>query len=380
MDQPAKLNLQMLTPLWTAGAAGKCDRLHETGIIGSMRWWYEVIMRGLGSGACDPTSEGRCKLSGKERNIEERYANLCPVCRLFGCGGWQRRFRLVADVSSTEPFLLASLYHKKKTGEDESNRWWLVEIFKKNLNDKLAFSKVALSFYFPANIDGKQVQNQIESLLSVMAHCGSIGAKGQYGFGQFEWEDKVKIETALQQIETFVSSYPYKKIQNHQDWYSLDKFWFINNLKIEDVNPQIKNLEKAFSIGSSKAHSGRLYLPVSFDIRYKLKSKRKWAGLRQAFYKKRLDTTANNKELAKKETKQVFGKPAQGSRVFVSHPNKSKTGDKAYNLRVWGFAEESVAKVVQEELKEIFNLMEAPEYVTGQSLIAKLKQEVPGGM
>jgi len=47
---------------------------------------------------------------------------------------------------------------------------------------------------------------------------------------------------------------------------------------------------------------------------------------------------------------------------------------------VWGFTGEDVANVVQEELCDIFDLKEMPKYITGQSLIAKLQQEVLGGM
>ncbi len=43
-----EVRIQTLTPLWTGGVqAGKVDRIHETGIVGSMRWWYEAIVRGL---------------------------------------------------------------------------------------------------------------------------------------------------------------------------------------------------------------------------------------------------------------------------------------------------------------------------------------------
>lgn len=36
-----EIKLRTLTPLWTGGVGGTCDRVHETGIIGSLRWWYE---------------------------------------------------------------------------------------------------------------------------------------------------------------------------------------------------------------------------------------------------------------------------------------------------------------------------------------------------
>lgn len=360
MSKQLKLTVQMLTPLWTAGATGKCDRLHETGIIGSLRWWYEVVVRGLGGYACDPTTENRCELSGREKSDEERCAKLCPACRLFGCGGWKRRFHLVAGAGSAEPFSLGSLFNKGKF-----NLWWLNEIFEKNLADKLTFSKVELAFVFPADSDGEEFLRQIKALLSVMAHCGSIGAKGQYGFGQFAWEGKTELETALKDIQSFILGRQFKKLKNKNDWYNLERFWYIDLLL---NNVQIKRFEKANFIGAA---TGKSYLPVSYDIRYKLPN---GAGLRQT-YKTRIQETANSKKLAKEKTREVFGEPGQGSRVFVSHPYKHGHGDKDYNLRVWGFTDEDVAKEVKKELQNIFYLKNPPEYISGRSLIAKLQQE-----
>jgi CRISPR-associated protein Cmr1 len=44
-----EVKINTLTPLWTGGAkANEMDRIHETGILGSLRWWMEVLVRGLG--------------------------------------------------------------------------------------------------------------------------------------------------------------------------------------------------------------------------------------------------------------------------------------------------------------------------------------------
>lgn len=51
------ITIKTLTPLWTGGIDGKCDRLHETGILGSLRWWMEVLVRGVGGQVKDPTSD-----------------------------------------------------------------------------------------------------------------------------------------------------------------------------------------------------------------------------------------------------------------------------------------------------------------------------------
>lgn len=57
------------------------DRLIPTGLIGSIRWWFEVLVRGLGGNACDPT---QTSCEGRDH---------CVACELFGCTGWGGKFR-----------------------------------------------------------------------------------------------------------------------------------------------------------------------------------------------------------------------------------------------------------------------------------------------
>ena len=89
---PICYQFKMLTDLWTGSVVieekdGKIkektvpDRLITTGLLGSIRWWFEVLVRGLGGYACDPTDT---KCEGR---------NHCVVCELFGCTGWARKFR-----------------------------------------------------------------------------------------------------------------------------------------------------------------------------------------------------------------------------------------------------------------------------------------------
>ncbi len=73
--------------IWTGDENRKMSSiLRETGILGSIRWWYEAMIRGLGGTACDPTNT---KCNGE---------NHCVACELFGCTGWARKFKLQIDV------------------------------------------------------------------------------------------------------------------------------------------------------------------------------------------------------------------------------------------------------------------------------------------
>lgn len=89
-----KIKLKTLTPIWTGGVDQKLDCLHETGFIGSLRWWYEALVRGMGGYACDPT-EDVCIYDPNEPN-----GGLCDACRLFGTTGWGRKFRLAVSENT----------------------------------------------------------------------------------------------------------------------------------------------------------------------------------------------------------------------------------------------------------------------------------------
>lgn len=101
MAKPVEIRLKTLTPIWTGGVDQDCDRLHETGLLGSLRWWYEALVRGLGGHACDPTGDARCP--------DNDDGKRCVACELFGCTGWGRKFRiqvLGANANIVETALL----------------------------------------------------------------------------------------------------------------------------------------------------------------------------------------------------------------------------------------------------------------------------------
>ena len=86
-----RIQCEPLTPVWTGDAGGQGERTRETGLLGSLRWWYEAILRGGGFYACDP-SAGTCVYDD-----EQGLAGICLACQLFGCTGYSRRFRLEVE-------------------------------------------------------------------------------------------------------------------------------------------------------------------------------------------------------------------------------------------------------------------------------------------
>lgn len=163
-----KLHLETLTPIWTGNIEGETDHLHETGIIGSLRWWYEAIIRGLGGEACDPTTH----------TCPDKKGNRCDACDLFGTTGWQRRFRLeiedhTSQVWEPPPNILNIKPNNRNRG------WYLPPGRIGNFNIQI--------------ISTPSILEQLAALFLFLEKWGSLGAKSQLGYGIFRITNREKI-------------------------------------------------------------------------------------------------------------------------------------------------------------------------------------------
>lgn len=354
-----EFRIKTLTPVWTGGIeTGKMDRIHETGIIGSLRWWYEAILRGLGADVCNPTADSpqdRCQFDSETyqkflrdgHNIKEALQtglqDVCPICRLFGCTGWKRRFELIVDVSPNQltPLWLATLNQS-----EQFNHWWLSQIFK-TCNNKVIFGDITLKARFRYGYES--YQEVLKALLSFMAEYSALGSKVQYGFGQFIYPEAYQNNQNIQILRNHITT-PTNTKNLQSNFYSLRDFWCLKG-EIPCDDKQIKKFQKANAIGDKQNFEKyrNVCLPVSFDIRYKLPvSENK--GLRQNY------RLAHGKE----KTRQVFGtvqseEKKWGSRIFVSHLYKRELTDNDYQLRVWGFTNSQVLQEIQGALKQMFS-------------------------
>jgi CRISPR-associated protein Cmr1 len=357
-EQKLEIKLKTLTPLWTGGVeAGKMDRLHETGIIGSLRWWYEAIVRGLGGDVCDPTSDNpqhRCQFDtdayhaalrdGQKKSIavQAGLRNVCPVCRLFGCTGWKRRFELSALMESDQ---LTGFWLATRDQPGKFNHWWLSQVFR-TTDNRVYYGDLSLQVHFMRGYETHQ--DTLKALLSFVAVYGAIGARTQYGFGQFAYPDANSIDRSLTLIrQQFTGPAEPKNLSDN--FYSLQNFWHLQ-CRIPETDRGLKQFNKVNIVGDRRAFQrhGNRCLSVSFDIRYKLPGNQD-AGLRQAYRLARGKATA----------RQIFGTVENedrksGSRVFVSHLYKTDVQDSHYWLSVWGFTQPEVNPDVQFALRAIF--------------------------
>ncbi|MCX7594034.1 MAG: type III-B CRISPR module RAMP protein Cmr1 [Fischerella sp.] len=172
-----EVKIQTLTPLWTGGVDGKCDRIHETGLLGSLRWWMEVLVRGLGENASDPTDQQKC--SSKN--------GLCEVCKIFGAEGQKRRFRLevqeinVSDATIKHPITTNRTY--TKNSKQKTPTWYFPD---PTQNTKPQPANTPKNGTFTLKIQSLHPNCKPEiigGLVQFIADWSSLGARSQMGFG-----------------------------------------------------------------------------------------------------------------------------------------------------------------------------------------------------
>jgi len=357
-----KLRLQTYTPLWTGGVAKNCDRLHETGVMGSMRFWYEVICNGLGIGACDAIkSDNRCLLDGSKYNegikngkaVDEILAEqgICPVCRIFGCGGWKRRFQLRII---NEPSVQVSFV-------SHCNKVWLEKIFEGN---NAFFGNVNFEVVF---FDDKAefIKSQLLMLFGFIELFGALGAKMQHGFGQIQLLEprgitEAEIITQMGNLRgSFLNIKSMSRLKNYSDY-------TLSNLVTIDCNIDDRSLR---SFNNENRNTEKRYIPCAFDLKYKsgkfglrkwLKEKKNWKVSSDAGKPKELDLLLGPRSQAVKNDDEKLA-----GRVFFSMPYK-KDNEKSYRLRVFAFVPpdlyvnnmhicvKELAGILKEYLQEMF--------------------------
>ncbi|MDI9615092.1 type III-B CRISPR module RAMP protein Cmr1 [Methanothermobacter sp.] len=96
-----RIKLQAPYKIWT-GDHKRSNVLRESGLIGSIRWWYEALIRALGGTACGPIDNSKC--NGRIH---------CDACELFGCRGWSRKFILRCSNGKTIKISITELRKMK---------------------------------------------------------------------------------------------------------------------------------------------------------------------------------------------------------------------------------------------------------------------------
>lgn len=229
-----KFQLRALTDIWTGGADGRSERLHVTGIKGSMRWWYEAVVRGLGRYACDPASHdkdqtcvldaNRVKDAGSLR--AEIRRSVCPVCHLFGCTGWSGKLGVTVRRSDARDNVIS--------GQIKANDQFVISLAEhKRVN--------------PAE------RTLLQITMQVIATYGAIGAKTAFkpseirakntklhhrDFGIITASPIIDLPIEpdlLDQVNKYLETFPRVCSLNDPVWPDLRNFWFVKGAHIDRV-------------------------------------------------------------------------------------------------------------------------------------------------
>jgi CRISPR-associated protein Cmr1 len=238
--------LKALTDLWTGSVTleeknGQKNekpgpgRLITTGLLGSIRWWFEVLVRGLGGSACDP-SETKCE-----------DQNHCVVCELFGCTGWARKFRFEV------------LDEKGNTKKNQINK-----------------DQTFILRFTPLRPIRDEEFALLDATMRLIANYGAIGGKivfkptdeadriGEihhidYGIVRVEKVDPLLISSNVTDVKKYICEKRWRKLdsQNNEkedfSWASLEHFWFVDNKTLSRGSTSSSSFNKVLGRKESKA-------------------------------------------------------------------------------------------------------------------------------
>jgi len=400
-----EIKIKTLTPLWTGGVDQTCDRLHETGLIGSLRWWYEALVRGLGGYACDPTSEdseSRCAFDSRayekaksdgcseQEALNRGLKTICPVCYLFGTTGWARLFQLrVKDVPTTPLHFRTS---------SRTNEEWLRRVFggeSSNIDSiKVPYGTITIQLTFRRPYKEYAIR-QIALILRIIAGYGGIGARIQHGFGQIQFPSELNeysFQQALGELRTKLEEGSLRSTGP-----KIDTPFSLQNLIVLNYQVPSKSLavfiNSGIHVGSREKTQETLYIPCVFDLRYKGKRKfgmRRWLkqqGWSESSDPKKLeelDRLLGPRSEWKHEgqTLQIDKDMRTAGRVFFSMPYKD---GESYCLRVFAFwsedissrlpNSESLKKLCKDYMRSAFDDIEPVLEISGQEILNSDPQE-----
>lgn len=321
-----EIRLKTLTPLWTGGVDQRPDRLHETGLIGSLRWWYEALVRGLGGHACDPTGDGtKCK----EYDPEVGSRSVCAACYLFGATGWARlcRVRVIEDSIRQEPLHFYTTL--------PMNRGWLQRLFKMDKTTTVPFGAFRL-ILTGRGVCEDYALRQFCWALAVAAKHGGLGAKLQHGFGQVALLTDLSDRSASgeNELKQRLERGDFRPTGKREDWPDSSRlFWQTYHLPTED-RVLGKICDGRNRVGRTEGSGRPAYLPCVFDLRYKGEIEDKQLGFRQWLI---------NREWSREQIADLMGETQarrdeerRASRLCMSMPWLD--GERGYVIKVFGFA------------------------------------------
>lgn len=235
-------SLTALRDIWTGDASGEGKRLITTGLLGSIRWWFEVVVRGLGASACDPSHHkdnepGPCPEPGRKPHDPGHH---CVVCELFGCTDWSRKFRfdvLKEDGTTQQNKIVADQRFQLRFTPLRSIRdeeWALLDLTIRLIADYGAIG--GKTVYKPTEETPRQSQQHHQDLGLVKLVPSTPGCPFQEG-----------------ELRRYVSLPEWRK-PNQADfaWVSLQHFWCVPAKHLSREDPDRSSFNRVLGRHESK--------------------------------------------------------------------------------------------------------------------------------
>ena len=333
-----ELILKTLTPLWTGGIdTTVADRLHETGIIGSLRWWYEAILRGCGVEICDPTTQS---CAG------------CAACQAYGMTGQRRNWKFTITEDFHRAWKPRKLNNSKpdtihlpsgRIHGTRSGGWHYGNGFVGDLK----FDALPLS--------AKAASSTWELPLYLAAIWGGLGPKTQSGYGVVDVcelggkQATPNVDRLLKDLPTGEGDYSalpdlrdfffaILEFKASGDWWKQVKHIDLALAQAVSENGQTVRLDNISAQLQALADDGCVLTAPAF---------RNWLRFDGVLEKKTSTVipraTPGNEDAAAIELfGQVRGDNRRRSRIHVS--SAYLTAGDIWEIRIWGWVPESKAK------------------------------------
>jgi len=252
---PLKFEFSEVAKVWTGDANRKCPYLRETGILGSIRWWFEAVVRGYGGYACDPRSKDACN-DAKDH---------CAVCELFGCTNWSAKFRFSVEKNkkNNKDITITMVFNPLKTpppSQPPPGRDRITMVFN------------------PLKTIKEEEEFLLKKTLWIISKYGSIGgrttrrpsedpkkqneeAHKDYGLiklvspSEEELENELKDDNRKNKAINYLKGFKSKEIKDYQEYPNLKYFIFgrckqnkyLNKTEMEEIMnrfPWLKGIER----------------------------------------------------------------------------------------------------------------------------------------
>lgn len=302
--------IRFVSPIWTGGSdSRRTDRIHETGLIGGMRWWFEAILRGLDKFACDP-STNPCTLDtrkftedrkkGCQHGQEICYAcerellhkhGLCPACQIFGATGWAKVFSLNVEYDNNQMLktrpLNANCDKYLPTKNCKSRGYFLPEAW-------LGSANLVITPRWKMDNGSISI---ILGLLEFIRRNAALGAKTYSTYGVFTWSNPGSCKPPIPNANDFVGK--------------------INSLPSNSINNSYPNIRYMFF--AEYGLEGKWTAQELIDLKYGLRDKLSDDDTRHYIFG------------------EVHGNIVQGSKIKIGYYEKNNTGV----IRLWGWVPDS---------------------------------------